>query len=387
MPGENTVEESMSKGYAVDDLEELRYVDLFSGCGGMSQGFEQAGFNCVGALDQNEYACETYEHNIGTEPIIGDITEYTADQLLNEFGVEKGELDVLISCAPCQGFSQHRNKHDYDHDERNTLVSFSANLAVEMEPEFFVMENVPELIRGSKEKYWNRTYEILKDADYLVKTDILNAADFGVPQRRNRAIIIARKDGRKVELPGPTIDEHRTVRDAIKDLPPVEAGEVDSDDPMHRAPNHTSRIVEMLDLIPDDGGSWMDIPEPHQDEYWLDSMKKRADNGDLGSFCDTYGRMHWDRPSGTITRKSSTPSCGRYVHPEQDRNITVREAARLQSFPDDWEFQGPFISWYEQNGNAVPPKLAEEIAEEVKRWYPVKEKGARQATLDNAFSG
>jgi DNA (cytosine-5)-methyltransferase 1 len=139
----------------------------------------------------------------------------------------------------------------------------------------------------------------------------------------------------------------------------------------------------MLDHIPDDGGSWMDIPKPHQDEYWLDSMKKRARKGDLGSFCDTYGRMHWDRPAGTVTRKSSTPSCGRYVHPEQNRNITVREAARLQSFPDWWEFEGPFISWYEQNGNAVPPRLAEVVAEKIRDLAAVREKGMRQTTFDS----
>jgi DNA (cytosine-5)-methyltransferase 1 len=346
--------------------DNLLYADLFSGCGGMSLGFEQAGFECVGAVDHNEDAAETYSSNIGTDPIVGDITEYTADNLLNEFDLSRGDLDVLISCAPCQGFSQHQNKHDIEHDERNTLVSFSATLAVEMEPEFFVMENVPELIRGSKEKYWNRTYEILKQGEYRVAYDILNAADYGVPQRRRRAIIIARKEGRNVELPSPTTDEHRTVRDAVGDLPPVGAGETNPSDSMHRAPNHTQRIVEMLDLIPANGGSWMDIPKEHQEEYWLDSMKKRAKNDDLRSFCDTYGRMYWDRPSGTITRKSSTPSCGRYAHPEQNRNITVREAARLQSFPDDWEFEGPFTSWYEQNGNAVPPRLANTIAEQIK---------------------
>jgi DNA (cytosine-5)-methyltransferase 1 len=360
----------------------LLYADLFSGCGGMSLGFEQAGFECVGAVDRNEDAAETYQSNIGTKPIVDDITRYTAGDLLDQFGIDRGDLDVLISCAPCQGFSQHRNKHDAEHDERNTLVSFSAELAVEMEPEFFVMENVPELIQGSKEKYWNRTYEVLKSNNYLISSDVLNAADYGVPQRRRRAIVIARKEGRKVELPPPVVDEHRTVADAIGDLPSIEAGETHPADPMHRAPNHTQRIIEMLDLIPDDGGSWMEIPEEHQDQYWLDSMKKRANEGDLKSFCDTYGRMYWDRPAGTITRKSSTPSCGRYVHPEQNRNVTVREAARLQSFPDDWTFEGSFISWYEQNGNAVPPKLANAIATQIKRLLPVTEKGAQQTTLD-----
>lgn len=361
---------------------DLLYADLFSGCGGMSLGFEQAGFECVGALDKNEDAAETYASNIGVDPIVSDITKYSAEDLLDSFSIDRGDLDVLISCAPCQGFSQHRNKSDVEHDERNTLVSYSAELAVEMQPEFFVMENVPELIRGSKEKYWNRTYEILKQHNYLVDYDILNAADFGVPQRRRRAIVIARKANRKAELPSPTVDEHRTVREAIGDLAPVGAGETHSSDPMHRAPNHTQRIVEMLDLIPGDGGSWMDIPEEHQDEYWLDSMKKRAENDNMGSFCDTYGRMHWNKPSGTITRKSSTPSCGRYVHPKQNRNITVREAARLQSFPDDWMFEGAFISWYEQNGNAVPPKLAKEVAKQIKSLIPVREKGTRQATFD-----
>lgn len=358
------------------------YADLFCGCGGMSLGFERLGFECVGAIDEDEDAAATYAENIGVDPVVDDITTYVAGGVLDEFGIDRGDLDVLISCAPCQGFSQHRNKHDVDHDERNTLVSFSAELAVEMEPEFFVLENVPELIRGSKEKYWQRTYEILKDEGYLVESAVLNAADYGVPQRRRRAIIVARKDGRKVRLPNPTTDDHRTVRDAIGHLPPVEAGETADSDPMHRAPNHTQRIVEMMSLIPDDGGSWMEIPEPHQDEYWLDSMKKRAKKGDMGSFCDTYGRMHWDRPAGTITRKSSTPSCGRYVHPEQNRNITVREAALLQTFPEDWRFEGSFISWYEQNGNAVPPKLATEIARTVKTLLPVRTKGARQTTFD-----
>ncbi|KAB1198438.1 MULTISPECIES: DNA cytosine methyltransferase [Haloferax] len=366
-----------------ESTEDLLYADLFSGAGGMSLGFEEAGFQCVGALDKNKKAAKTYESNIGIEPVVGDITEFDAEDLLDEFGVERGELDVLISCAPCQGFSQHRNKHNIEHDERNTLVSLSAELMVEMEPEFFVMENVPELVRGSKEKYWDRTYEILKRAGYLVRFDVLNAADFGVPQRRNRAIIVARKEGRKVELPAPTVENHQTVRDAIVDLPPVEAGETHPSDPMHRAPNHTQRIINMLGHIPNDGGSWMDIPEPHQEEYWLDSMKKRARNDNMGSFCDTYGRMHWDRPSGTITRKSSTPSCGRYVHPEQDRNITVREAARLQSFPDWWNFEGPFVSWYEQNGNAVPPKLAEAIASKLRELAPNREKGTRQMTFES----
>jgi DNA (cytosine-5)-methyltransferase 1 len=358
------------------------YADLFCGCGGMSLGFERLGFECVGAVDEDEDAATTYATNIGVEPVVDDVTTYSASGLLDEFGVNRGDLDVLISCAPCQGFSQHRNKHDIDHDERNTLVSLSAELAVEMEPEFFVLENVPELIRGPKEKYWRRTYEILKEKGYLVESAVINAADYGVPQRRRRAIIVARKGGRKVRLPNPTTDDHRTVRDAISHLPAVEAGETADSDPMHRAPNHTERIVEMMSLIPSDGGSWMDIPEPHQDEYWLDSMKKRARKGDMGSFCDTYGRMHWDRPAGTITRKSSTPSCGRYVHPEQNRNITVREAALLQTFPEDWSFEGSFISWYEQNGNAVPPNLATEIARTVKGLLPVRSKGARQTTFD-----
>jgi DNA (cytosine-5)-methyltransferase 1 len=362
--------------------EPLLYADLFCGCGGMSLGFERAGFECVGAIDDDEHATATYASNIGTEPVEDDVTNFSGGELLDEFGVERGELDVLIACAPCQGFSQHQNKHDSEHDERNTLVSFSAELATEVRPEFFVVENVPELVRGSKEKYWERTNEILKRDGYLVEYDVLNAADFGVAQRRNRAIIVARRDGRTVELPTSQSAESRTVRDAIADLPPVEAGETHASDPMHRAPNHTQRIVNMLDHVPTDGGSWMDIPEPHQDEYWLDSMKKRARNGDMGSFCDTYGRMHWDRPAGTITRKSSTPSCGRYVHPEQNRNITVREAARLQSFPDEWTFEGPFISWYEQNGNAVPPDFAEAIARKIRELHPIRKKGTRQTTLD-----
>jgi DNA (cytosine-5)-methyltransferase 1 len=389
--------------------DDLLYADLFSGCGGMSLGFKWAGFECVGALDINENACKTYAANIGTEPLNKDITKYsertpeeeTPEDLMDEFGVEPGELDVLISCAPCQGFSQHRNKDDGNkHEDRNTLVSLSAELAVAIDPEFFVMENVPELIRrpSYKEEYWEPTYQILKKAGYVVKpgTGIINAADYGVPQRRNRAIIIARKDGRKTELPSSTVRKHATVEDAIRSLPDIEAGETYPKDDMHRAPDHTERIVNMLHLIPDDGGSWMDIEgEENQEKYWLDSMKKRWKNGDIGSYCDTYGRLHWDRIAPTITRKSSTPSCGRFVHPEQNRNISVREAALLQSFPvdkeewsyddlpiEEWEFKGPFISWYEQNGNAVPPLLGNAIAEKVRELNETDEKIERQATFD-----
>ncbi len=367
------------------DADGLRYVDLFCGCGGMSLGFERAGFDCVGAIDKAEQATQTYATNLDVTPVVDDITKYDADELMDTFGVERRELDVVIACAPCQGFSQHRNKDDIEHDERNTLVSFSVRLAVEMETEFIVMENVPELIRGSKRRYWGRTFEVLKQAGYLVRSDVLNAADYGVPQRRKRAIIIARRGGRRAELPTATVDEHRTVRDAISDLPAVNAGEVDSEDPMHRAPDHTDRIIEMLDLTPVDGGSWPDIPEEHREEYWSASMKKRARKGDTSSYCDTYGRMHWDKPAPTITRKSSSPSCGRYVHPEQNRNITVREAARLQTFPDEWQFQGAFTDWYAQNGNAVPPRLAEAIAEKVLELHPIEEKGTRQTTFGGTF--
>ncbi len=373
---------------AQDRTDTPIYIDLFSGCGGMSLGFDQAGFESVGAVEINEKAAKTYKENIGVEPLVDDITNYTAKELMDQFGVKKGQLDVVISCAPCQGFSQHRNKDDEVDDERNTLVSFSAELAVEMEPEFFVMENVPELLRDNKsekEKHWWKTWSVLKDAGYNVNHRVLNAADYGVPQRRHRAIIVARKDGLVAELPEPIQAEKQTVREAISDLPPIDAGEQHSSLPMHRAPNHKDRIVEMLELIPDDGGSWIDIPEENRDEYWLESMHKRAKNGNEGSFSDTYGRMYWDEPAPTITRKSSTPSCGRFAHPVQNRNITPREAARLQTFPDDWEFKGSFVSWYEQNGNAVPPLLANAIARKVIKLFDVDEKAERQATFDDVL--
>lgn len=363
--------------------DDLAYADLFCGCGGMSLGFERAGFTSVGAIDKNPHAADTYASNLSTSPIVDDITEYDAEALLEEFGVDTGDLDVVISCAPCQGFSQHRNKHDDIDDERNSLVEYSVRLAVDMEPEFFVMENVPEMINGSDRHHWSRAYSVLKRAGYLVRYGVVNAADYGVPQRRNRAIIVARRGGRKVELPEPTTpDSHRTVRDTIADLPALAAGEQDSDDPMHAAPDHTDRIVEMLEHIPSDGGTWPDIPEEHREEYWLDSMKRRARKGDTSSYVDTYGRMYWDRPAPTITRKSSSPSCGRFVHPEQNRNVSVRETALLQSFPEDWTFEGPLTARYAQNGNAVPPRLAEAIACSVRDYHATDERGARQLTFD-----
>ena len=347
----------------------VQFVDFFAGAGGMTSAFlatRTSGyrFECLGALDIDEVALETLALNTGAPVFPRDIREVAAQpnllvDLIPDLGERKHPL-VFVGCPPCQGFSAHRKKDDRD-DPRNSLIGEFARLVAYFKPNAVVMENVPEMLNGRYEDYFKQARETLQSAGYHIDSAVLDMSRFGVPQRRRRALVTAStRPG--LRLPAPPLGEHEvvTVREAIGHLPAIASGETNADDPWHAAPNHTVRIVEKIRKIPPDGGDRRNLSGDDQLACHVD-----VDEGSTPGFTDVYGRLRWDAPAVTITAKSSTPSCGRFIHPENHRNISVREAALLQGFPHNYVFAGGLVHQYRQIGEAVPPKFARFMAFQV----------------------
>lgn len=334
----------------------FQVIDFFCGCGGMSLGFAALSsaspfFKVLGGCDIDVNAIRTYERNFNAPAIQADVR--VLDESGTSFKAFLEQLDgydrkkplIAIGCAPCQGFTSHRKKNWDQRDGRNTLVGTFASAAVKLDPECIVMENVPEMLG---KKYWTHFEEargILQAAGYVVHQGIYNAATFGVPQERFRAIVIAMRHDFLLPEPLLDLDQYVTVREAIGHLPPVLPGEPHPDDHLHRSARHRGSTLETIRAIPKDGGS----RPPGVGPKCLDRIR---------GWYDVYGRLYWDKPAITITHYARNPASGRFVHPYQDRGLTMREAALLQSFPMGFEFTGPFDSIFKQIGEAVPPKLA-----------------------------
>jgi DNA (cytosine-5)-methyltransferase 1 len=354
---------SPSKKADLFDDSIFQVLDFFCGCGGMSLGFAALSrlhpfFNLVGGCDIDPDAITTYKRNFNTAGICEDIRSLTDNEVnLAKFkdGLNKYDENkplIVIGCAPCQGFTSHRKKHWSKDDHRNTLIGAFASIAVRLHPICIVMENVPEML---SKKYWEHFEEardILHAAGYVVHQTIYNAASFGVPQERFRSVVIAMK--KDFLLPDPIIDskDFSTVRKAIGKLPPISPGEQHPKDKYHRSAYHRPSTIETIRAVPENGGSRPTGVGPK----CLDRVK---------GFYDVYGRLYWDRPAITITHYARNPASGRYVHPDQHRGLTMREAALLQSFPIGFEFEGTFDSVFKQIGEAVPPMMACAIAASV----------------------
>ncbi|MEK6251652.1 MAG: DNA cytosine methyltransferase [Actinomycetota bacterium] len=339
-------------------------VDLFSGCGGMSAGFQAINgavpaYRLLLAVDIDEVANATYERNLGMAPIAADVNEYADDpsqlrSVLRSRGRRRSRPLVMIGCAPCQGFSSHRNGEGTG-DSRNSLFGSFAQVAAALKPDAVVVENVPELFT---ERYWPHVEfarSVLMDAGYRVHLSIHNMAEFGVPQERFRALMLAMR--RPVAQFGGHLsrDRFRTTRDAIAALPEISAGEHHRDDPMHYTAHHRESTLETIRAVPKDGGNRPADVGP----ACLRRVEKRQGKP---AYEDVYGRLRWDRPAVTITNYARNPASGRYVHPEQDRGLSVREGALLQSFPAEYHFEGGLDPSFRQIGNAVPPVFAAQLA-------------------------
>lgn len=357
----------------------LTVLDLFSGCGGMSAGFDHHSdsFRIVGAVDKQvarpgngggasaSTSCNTtYEINLGIRPLCLDLEQVGPSDIMSRVGVQKGELDVLIACPPCTGFSQKNPRNHNGEDPRNRLVERISLFADGIEPRFVVMENVPALASGVHLQRLTKLVEDLEFLGYDVWCDVVDFSTHGLPQRRRRLVLIASLDVGVTRLASADTVEVRTVRDAIGNLPPISAGEIHPEDGMHHAPSLTPPVLRRIQAIPHDGGSWCDIldnrtlSDSEKATLLIPSMLR----GSRNSFPDVYGRLEWDRPAVTITRECAHVGNGRFVHPDQDRLLSVREMAILQGFPEDYVFAGNMRSRYNQIGDAVPPLVAQQLA-------------------------
>jgi len=358
-------------------------IDLFSGGGGMSHGFHvHDDFELVAAFDaqvgkpssgKGSLQCnQTYQANMGFAPTEVDLSEISVEDLQSHVtsALAGRKLDIMISCAPCTGFSRAKSNNHVKDDPRNSLVQRSADFAVALQPNVFVMENARELLQGNFTEHFLYLKKKLETSGYKLRYGVHFLSQFGLPQKRERALIIACKEPFKPRCleqlwEGYAVSKKAiTVRRAISHLPELNAGEVYDNDRCHRAPMLQAESLERMKRIPADGGSWVDLIKTESGkQYLIPSMRRSVEKGKFGSHPDVYGRMKWDAPSITIKRECAHNGNGRYSHPEQHRLCTVREMGLIQGFPSYYQFRsGSLANMYRHIGDAVPPLISHQIA-------------------------
>lgn len=321
-------------------------VDLFSGCGGLTLGLKRAGFRVAVAVENDSLACRTYRANHGSTALIErDIRKVRGADIVEAAG---DHVDLVAGCPPCQGFSTMRTKNGRIRveDAGNELVFEFLRIVTEIQPNMVMLENVPAL--ATDERIAQVVAQFEEDG-LRCTLSVVNAQHFGVPQRRRRMILLASNHSRPTLAP--PSDRTRTVRGVIGRLPkPCE-----SEDALHNySVKRSSSVMAIIKRTPKDGGSRKDVPK----KYML------ACHRTFDGFKDVYGRMCWARPAPTITGGCINPSKGRFLHPEQDRAITLREAAMLQGFPRRYRFdmsRGRYPA-AQMIGNAFPPIFAQKHA-------------------------
>lgn len=337
-------------------------ADLFAGVGGLSQGFVKAGFEIAFAIEYDREIANAYSLNHkGTDVYADDIGNVDLALLLNTHP----KIDVIVGGPPCQGYSQKGKRLSLD-DPRNFLFQQFVKFVGAFKPKYFILENVPNIITTSGGFFKNQIIESFEKIGYVVTCGVLSAVDFGVPQDRRRAVFIGQRGKLEVGLPQPN-NQKVSIQDAIYDLPFIASGngtEIAQYDkqPMsdfqknmragatflynHVATNHSKKALERLSLIPKGMGKEV-LPCEHRTK---------------SIYSGTWSRLIEDSVAPTITTRFDTPSSGRFTHPILNRCLTIREAARIQTFPDTFIFAGSRTSQMKQVGNAVPPMLAFQIA-------------------------
>ena len=370
----------------LSERRDMRAVDLFCGAGGISAGLQAAGFEVIGGIDSNPRFLQTFALNFPhAKALEADLSGTDPESVAAELGLKPGELDLLAGGPPCQGFSKNvpRSKR-YLEDPKNQLMKTFLHFCEHLRPKAVLLENVAEMRNSFDNAYTAAVLRRLNGAGYGVRPGVLMAADFGVPQRRRRAFFLGVLGGTVPEFPAITHTErpddnapslfpserrsgHVTVWEAIGDLPSLRHGEGDNPCLYATAPqngfqdlvrrgkavwNHVARKltdiqVQRLAAL-DPGEGWKNLPKHLQPK---------------SAYSGAYGRLSKDSVARTITRWVFHPGSGRFGHPVDTRVITIREAARLQSFPDTFRFTGSYIEQSHQVGNAVPPLLAYKIGE------------------------
>ena len=343
-------------------LPRIEVVDLFCGIGGLSYGMKSAGFHILAGFDLDHTCKYAYETNTKGKFIFKDITTVTADDISPRYS--KKAIRVLAGCAPCQPFSSYAFKNkDKDPNKYDLLYEFG-RLVNEVEPDIITMENVPAIRAFRLKPVLQDFISTLERDGYHVWCDVVYCPDYGIPQTRKRLVLLASKFG-DIKLISPTHskDNYVTVKDVIGDLPPLEAGETSDTDPLHRAKSLSPLNMQRIMHTPY-GGSWKDWPK----ELMLECHK--SENG--SSFGSVYGRMRWEKPAPTMTTQCTGLGNGRFGHPEQNRAITAREAALIQTFPQEYKFFADeehvsIVKASRYIGNAVPPQLGFVIAQSIIR--------------------
>lgn len=333
-------------------------VDLFCGVGGLSHGFRLEGFDVLAGIDTDETCRYAFEANNDAPFLRYDVAEMTAKDIQDLFGT--ASPTVLMGCAPCQPFSSYSQKNE---NPEWQLVEKFGHLIGEARPDIVSMENVPRLLRFRGGAVFARFVTMLREAGYRIHWNEVFAPGYGVSQRRTRLVLLASRLGAiELEAPSHRSSDYKTVRNAIGELRPLDAGGIDSFDPLHRASTLSETNLRRIEAsIP--GGTWHD---------WDDDLVTECHKAHTGrGYVSVYGRMSWDEPAPTITTQFYGFGNGRFGHPEQNRAISLREGAILQSFPETYEFVEPadpihFKILGRMIGNAVPVLIARAIARTIR---------------------
>lgn len=350
----------------------INAVDLFSGIGGLTYGLELAGINVVAGIDIEGKCKYPYEINTNSVFIEKDIKKVTANEIENLYP-EDTEVKVLVGCAPCQPFSRYSyryKKNDENQFGNNMdLLDYFGDLIVKIQPDIVSMENVPQL---ENNPIFLKFVNLLVSNGYEVNYDILYGPDYGVPQIRKRLVLLASKHGR-IDFVEPIYNEdnYLTVRDAIGDIEPIEAGEISDSDLLHQSAKLSEKNLKRIRQS-SPGGTWKDWDE----DLILNAHKKSTGS----SYRSVYGRMEWDKPSPTITTQFYGYGNGRFGHPEQDRALSLREGAILQTFPSEFKFYDDRSETKINKrdigiiiGNAVPVRLAQAIGQSIVNFINLNE--------------
>ena len=307
-----------------------------------------AGFDVLDAVEKDAAAVATYTANHGSRPSLAiDIAEVDADEAREHLQLAPGRLDLLNACPPCQGWSTLGNGQA--DDARNDLVAEIWRFVRAFRPRMFLIENVPGLRADAR---LSRLVRRCRAIGYGVRPYLLDAADCGVPQKRLRLIVVGVRHRRASSFPESILD---VLPKEVRDLRPTageaiaEAGPIDASvDPIHRSRSHSANALERIRAVPA-GGTRFDLPN----DLWLECHRKLKSRRATAS----YGRMRSDTPAPTLTTRCTTPACGSFIHPTEDRGITLREAALIQTFPRTYKFRGAYGEVEAQIGNAMPPRM------------------------------
>lgn len=341
-------------------IPKIEVIDLFCGIGGLSFGMKSKGFDILAGYDLDSTCQYAYETNNEAKFIYKDIKTVSADEIRSQYS--KNSIRVLAGCAPCQPFSSYAFKNKKKDPNKYDLLYEFGRIVEDVEPDIVTMENVAQILSFKEKPVLQDFVELLRRKDYKVWVNPVYCPNYGVPQTRRRLVLLASKFG-NIELipPTHTPDNYVRVKDVIGNLPELKAGETDKNDPLHRAKVLSPLNMQRIRSTPY-GGSWRDWPE---------KLILRCHKSEKGrSFGSVYGRMVWERPAPTMTTQCTGLGNGRFGHPEQDRAISVREAALIQTFPKTYKFFAnekdmAITKASRYIGNAVPPRLGEVIAESI----------------------